>query len=220
MVERPTTHRVATGSQRSVGGVSQPVCVHCGDAIDGKYVTYGIEGAEPVPLHGRCRHAYVMREALACDWCGLKMTDGYVRLTSERLTALVHEECCDGFTNADHLVACGSCKGVLTHTTGGVQVSREGEVPTALHPYCQQERHTAAARETCTHCALPVLDSLVQISDAHSYGVAKLHPKCVQPFKEANCPACVFCSERIFEAKYSLIRSRAYHDKCLRQMRP
>eukprot|EP01064_Diplonema_japonicum_P028580 TRINITY_DN440_c8_g1_i1.p1 TRINITY_DN440_c8_g1~~TRINITY_DN440_c8_g1_i1.p1 ORF type:complete len:207 (+),score=49.70 TRINITY_DN440_c8_g1_i1:127-747(+) len=194
-----------------------PVCRHCDGDIVGKYVLYTYDGLEEheVQLHMQCKDAFIETTAPSCDWCMKKIIGEKVKVRSKRLKGVVHGECVSSFTSSTDLIGCGYCKGVVSAATGGIEVTHK-DIETIVHPDCEADfLHDTC--EHCQHCGDPMLDTVVQITDPHSYGTAKLHPTCVAPFKLIHCPTCAECRNKILSTKYSLIHSSPYHDECLAQ---
>eukprot|EP01059_Diplonema_ambulator_P030151 TRINITY_DN5057_c0_g1_i1.p2 TRINITY_DN5057_c0_g1~~TRINITY_DN5057_c0_g1_i1.p2 ORF type:complete len:209 (+),score=55.95 TRINITY_DN5057_c0_g1_i1:1252-1878(+) len=194
-----------------------PVCRNCDGDIVGKHVMYSYDGLEEheVHLHMQCKDAWVERTAPECDWCGKKIMEEKVKVRCQRLKGVVHRECVGHFTASKDLIGCGYCKGVVSANTGGIEVEHN-DIKTIVHPDCEADfLHDKCER--CDHCADPMLDTVVQITDPHSYGTAKLHPTCVAPFKLLHCPTCLECRNKILSTKYSLMGNAAFHDECLRR---
>ena len=205
------------GTPPSVRGKpTERYCAQCGGLIEGKYIWFSLDGSDEVPLHlEACKDAYVTEASPVCDWCGKKMCNGFSRVSSDTLIAVVHDACIVPLTSSAACLGCAVCKRLVTKATGGVMIVGSDQ---PVHPACQDEFKLMVS-DKCTHCARPILDSLVQISDPHSYGLAKLHPNCLQPFKQEQCPRCSVCAETILSSRYSVLREKAYHDECLIKMR-
>ncbi|KAJ9462542.1 hypothetical protein DIPPA_57656 [Diplonema papillatum] len=195
---------------------AQPTCGECTSRIVGKYMRYTPDGADEneVTLHEDCFDRWLKKKAPQCDWCEATLLGEYKVLSNDEVEVLACVNCADGIISGG-IRGCAWCRKMIRSGSEAELVAPDGTC-IVLHKACEEAyiaSNTIAL--PCAHCDSLMANSIIEISDPHSYGTVRLHPECVMPFKKANAPMCCTCSCRIVESGYTLMGRKAYHDSCL-----